>query len=316
MTSRRAFLGAAAGALILPGALLGGAAASGLPAEVRIGYQKEGILAVVKQRATIEARLAQLGAITVRWVEFQYGPPMMEALGAGSIDIGSVGDTPPIFAQAAGAPVVYIAHTQAAQHGILVPANSAVRGVADLKGKTVAIARGSSAHNFTIQALKKAGLAFGDVRPAYLAPAEFVPAFTGGTVDAWAVWDPYFALAELRHGGRAIATSAVDYPSNSFYLANRAFAERQGRVLAAVVDELRLTYVWADQNRAQVAALIAEVTGVELPAQERTVRRLRIELEPIDDAAIAQQQEIADSFAALGLLPRPIVVRDAVWRHP
>ena len=87
-------------------------------------------------------------------------------------------------------------------------------------------------------------------------------------------------------------------------------------MLAAVVDELRLTYVWADQNRAQVAALIAEVTGVELPAQERTVRRLRIELEPIDDAAIAQQQEIADSFAALGLLPRPIVVRDAVWRHP
>ena len=304
------------GVLAVSGVLATGARAQERPAAFRIGYQKGGILAVVKQRRAIEQRLQQVGIADVRWIEFQYGPPLMEALGVGSIDIGSVGDTPPIFAQSAGAAVVYAASTPATNNAILVPAGSPIRTVADLEGKKVAIARGSSSHNFTVQALQRNGLRFADIAPAYLAPADAIAAFSRGSVDAWTVWDPYFALAELRHAARPIATTEKDYASNSFYLANKGFAERHPQVLAAVVDELRRTYAWADANRDAVAALISEVTGVELEAQKRTVDRTIITLKPIDDAVVKQQQAIADTLHALGLIPRPITVRDAVWHAP
>ncbi|BBK32719.1 NitT/TauT family transport system substrate-binding protein/sulfonate transport system substrate-binding protein [Stella humosa] len=315
MTSRRAFLGAAAGALVMAGGLSRPASAAGLPGEFRIGYQKEGVLAVVKQRGGLETRLAGLGVPNVRWVEFSFGPPMMEALGSGAIDLASVGDTPPVFAQAAGANVVYVASTPAAENAIVVPAGSPVSSLAELKGRKVAMARGSSSHNFTFQALKKVGLTFDDITPVFLGQAEASQAMGRGEVDAWAIWDPYFALAELRQGARAIATSATHYPSNSFYLASRVFSDRYGALLGTVIDELRLAYVWADQNRAQAATLIAQATGVEPAAQERTLMRLGIELKPMDEAVIAQQQAIADVFHGLGLIARPIVVRDAVWRQ-
>lgn len=316
MTSRRAFLGAAAGALVLAGGGLGPALARGMPREVRIGYQKEGILAVVKQRGVLEARLAKLGVGKVRWVAFPFGPPMLEALGAGSIDIASVGDTPPIFAQSAGAPIVYIACVPATQNAILVRGDSALRSVADLRGRTVAIARGSSSHNFAMQALAKAGLGFADITPVWLGPADAVAALTRREVDAWTVWDPYVAVAERQHGARAIATTPDDRPGNSFYLANRGFAERHGRLLSAILEELRTTYRWADRNRRRVAAAIAEITGVDRAAQERTIGRLRIALKPMDPAVVAEQQEIADAFHALKLIAHPIQVRDAVWSKP
>lgn len=315
MTSRRAFLGGAASALLLAGSGGMSPALARQPRQVRIGYQKEGILAVVKQRATIEARLAKLGVTRVRWVVFQYGPPMLEALGAGAIDVASVGDTPPVFAQAAGADVVYVAQTPATQNAIVVKANGPVQTVADLEGRRVAIARGSSSHSFAVQALRRGGLSLGDVVPVYLGPAEAVAAFDRGEVDAWTIWDPYFALAELRHGARPIATTA-DHPTRSFYLANRSFAEQQGRLLAAIVDELRATYRWADRNRRRVATLVAQVTGIDRAAQQRTIDRLRIELTAMDAAAIAEQQATADTFRSLGLIERSIVVRDAVWQHP
>lgn len=316
MKSRRLFLSVMAGAVALAGIAAQPAVSAELPKEFRVGFQKGGILAVVKQRGAIESRLAKLGVPNVRWIEFQFGPPMMEALGLGSIDIGSVGDTPPIFAQTAGAAVVYVAYTPATANAILVAENSTIRSVADLKGKKVAIARGSSSHNFTLQALKKNGLAFGDITPAYLSPADAIAAFARGSVDAWTVWDPYFALAELRNKARPIATTAEDYASNSFYLANKNFAVKYGETLAAVVEELQATFAWADKNRDEVATLISEVTGVEIAAQKRTIDRTVIELNPIDDKVIAQQQEIADTFRALELIPRPIVVKDAVWRAP
>ncbi|MGE0716135.1 MAG: PhnD/SsuA/transferrin family substrate-binding protein, partial [Alphaproteobacteria bacterium] len=215
-TSRRAFLGTVAGALIFAGGAARAAGGLGPLNEVRIGYQKEGILAVVKQRGAIEARLAKLGVRKVRWVLFKYGMPMMEALGAGSIDIASVGDTPPVFAQAAGMNVLYVAAAPAAQNAILVAPRSPLRSAADLRGRKVALVRGSSSHNFTIQALKAAGLQFADIVPTFLDPADAERALMRGDVDAWTVWDPYIALAELRHKVRAIATNETIYPSSSF----------------------------------------------------------------------------------------------------
>jgi len=307
--TRRTTLG---GALGLAGlAFTGAARAQQAPKEFRVGYQKGGILSVAKDQSALEQRLKALGVEGVKWVEFQFGPPLLEA-----IDFGTVGDTPPIFAQAAGAKVVYVAVTPAAQSALLVPEGSSIRTLADIKGKKIAFARGSSAHNFTVQLLAKAGLAYTDIVPAYLTPSDAVAAFSRGSVDAWVVWDPYFALAERRQKAHVVATTRDVADSNSFYLANSDFAAKYPQVLAAVIDELTKVTAWAAQNRDKLAAAISAVTGVELEAQRIAVDRADIAVRKITPAVIAQQQEIADAFLKLGLIPKPIVVRDAVWSPP
>src|SRR5690606_7905242 len=188
----------------------------------------------------------------------------MEALGLGAIDIGPVGDSPPVFAQAAGANVVYSAATAASQNALLVPANSPVKSVAELKGKKIAIAKGSSSYNLTVQLLKKAGVRYDEITPVYLTPADAAAAFARGSVDAWTIWDPYFAIAELRQKARVLATDGDVKPSHSFYLANRDFANRHPNVVQAVIEEIGKLTEWSAANRDQLAALISQVTGVDL----------------------------------------------------
>jgi aliphatic sulfonates family ABC transporter substrate-binding protein len=313
MTTRRVLLGTALSALAFAGTAIRPAAAQALK-EFRIGYQKGGIFSVVKQQKVLETRLKAFGIDTVKWIEFQYGPPLMEALGLASIDIGPVGDTPPIFAQAAGANVVYIASSPATESALLVPEHSPIKTLAEVKGKKVAFARGSSSHNLTVQLLAKAGLTYGDITPVYLTPADAAAAFARGSVDAWTVWDPYYALAERRQKARAVATTKDVDGSNSFYLANRDFARRHPEILRAVIEELVKVARWADKNRDKLAAAISEVTGVELEAQQVAVNRATIDILPISERVIAQQQKIADTFHTLDLIPKQIVVRDAVWR--
>lgn len=318
MITRRQTLAGLFGLTILSASAAFATAEAAALKEFKVGYQKgAAILVIAKQREAFEKRLKTLGVDHVEWVEFQFGPPLLEALGAGAVDIGMVGDTPPIFAQAAGADLVYVASAPAAASAIVVPQSSAIQSVKDLKGKKVAIAKGSSSHNLTIQALKKNGLSFEDIEPVYLAPADAVAAFTTGQVDAWSIWDPYLALAETKHGGRAIATTdEPELASNSFYLANRDFAENHPDVLQATLEEIKGVSDWAAQNRDQLARISSEVTGVDLEAQTIASNRIEIELAPITDGTIAKQQNIADTFASLGLIPRKIDVRDIVWAVP
>ncbi len=176
-------------------ALSPGAQAQADTKEIRIGYQKNGVLVITRQREALENHFKPQG-ISVKWVEFSSGPPMMEAMNVGSVDYGAVGDSPPIFAQAAGAAIVYAAAQPIINgSGILVPQNSAIRTIADLKGKRVGFTKGSSAHNVVIQTLEKAGLTYDDITPVYLTPPDAGPAFANGGIDAWAIWDPYFAIA-------------------------------------------------------------------------------------------------------------------------
>lgn len=290
------------------------AVAQEVPKEFKVGYQKSsGILVSARRQQALEQRLKPLGVDSVRWVEFQFGPPLLEALGSGSVDIGTVGDTPPIFAQAAGANLVYVASAPATQTATLVPRDSSLRSVAELKGRKVAIAKGSSAHNFTVQALRRAGLAFTDIEPVYLTPADAAAAFAAGRVDAWTVWDPYYAIAQTRQGARALVTTNEGLASHTFYLANKTTATRSPAVLLAVLDELRRVTTWAAQHRDQLARLTAEVTGVALEAQQIATDRYPIELNPISERIVRQQQDIADTFLALGLIPKAITVADAVW---
>ena len=155
--------------------------------EIRIGYQKNGVLVIARQQATLEKHFASQG-IAVKWVEFSSGPPMLEAMNVGSVDYGAVGDSPPVFAQSAGAAIVYAAGQPITNgQGILVQRNSPIRTIADLKGRRVGFTKGSSAHNIVVQTLEKAGLTYADITPVYLAPPDAGPAFANGSIDAWSI---------------------------------------------------------------------------------------------------------------------------------
>ncbi|AWB19752.1 aliphatic sulfonate ABC transporter substrate-binding protein [Methylobacterium currus] len=306
MIDRRSLLAAA-----LAGAALPARAAAG--DTLRIGYQKNGILVVAKQQGVIEARLKALG-VGVTWVEFSFGPPLLEAISLGAIDLGQTGDAPPIFAQAAGSPLVYVAAQEAAGSGaaVLVQKESPIRSLADLRAKRVAFAKASSAHNLTIAALEKAGLTYRDIEPVTLAPADAAAAFARGSVDAWTIWDPYFAIAEMQPSTRVLSLATDIAKPNNFFLAHKTVAAERGPVLDAALDALSGVARWCEANRGEVAALLSKGTGVPLAATRRAVDRTDYVIGPMTPSVVAEQQRVADRFHALSLIPHPIRIGDAL----
>jgi sulfonate transport system substrate-binding protein len=284
------------------------------PGEIRIGYQKSGVLPLVKERGWLEERFKPRG-IAVKWVEFPFGPPLLEALNVGSIDFGTTGDAPPIFAQAARANLLYVAAIPAsgASEAILVHEDSPIRTLADLKGKRVGFAKASSAHNTTVAALEKAGLAYTDVTPVYLPPADAAAAFARGAIDAWTIWDPYFAIAE-RGKVRILALAKDVHRPNSFFLANREFTGKHPDLVSALNDEFAKASLWAAEHRAEIAVYLSRATGVDLESERRSIDRTAFPVTPITEEIAADQQRIADRFLKLGLIPKPIAVDDIVWK--
>ncbi len=284
--------------------------------EVRFGYQKTGVPVIARQQGTIEKRLASSGT-QVKWVEFTSGPPMMEAISNGSVDFGAVGDSPPIFAQAANANIVYAAASPISNgQGILVPPNSPIKTIADLKGRRVGFTKGSSAHNVVVLTLAKAGLTYDDITPVYLTPPDAGPAFANGSIDAWAVWDPYFAIGEKKQNARILINAYEIGKTNAFFIANRDFANRQPATLREVIAGLSTAATWAENNRDAVAKSLHEITGVPLDIQTLAASRASFAIGSLSEDVIETQQRVADSFYKLGLIPKPIVVRDIVWKAP
>jgi sulfonate transport system substrate-binding protein len=314
MTTRRHLLG---GAVLLAAFAFSPlpAEAQEKPTEIRIGTQKGGFFPAVRQRRTVEEAFKPLG-IEVKWIDFQFGPPLLEAINVGSVDFGFVGDSPPIFAQAGGARIRYVAavksdgNTQA----IIVPKDSPIRTLADLKGKRIAFGKGSSAHNLLVAALEKAGVAWSDITPAPLAPADATAAFVKGSVDAWSIWDPYLSLAELKEGARVIAFDKDVHKPNAFYIAGSDFVEKYPAVVARLNETFASEGRWADAHHEEVARAQAEATGVDIDAVRRFVGRSNYRVVPVDDEVIGSQQAVADRFAKLGLIPKPVAVKDIVWK--
>jgi sulfonate transport system substrate-binding protein len=282
--------------------------------ELRVGYQKTAILLVLKARKQLEQRFEAQG-FSVRWVEFAFGPPLLEALNAGAIDYGYTGDAPPIFAQAAHANLRYVGVIPARGYGqaIVVAKDSPIQTLADLKGKAVAVAKGSSAHNLIVTALEAANIPWTDIKPVYLAPADAASAFVKGAVDAWSIWDPFYAIAELRQGARPLPIDRKATVQNSFFLANGDFLAAHADVVAAINQEVATATTWSADNREETAKLFADASGVDLEAQKRSVDRAEFAFGPLSDKVVAEQQAVADRFQHLGLIPAPIVVRDIVW---
>jgi len=311
---RREFLQLSFGTAAIA-ALSSRARAETAPREIRIGTQKGGFFPAVRQRHTVENFFAPLG-IDVKWVDFQFGPPLLEAINVGSVDFGYVGDSPPIFAQAANARIRYVAavKSEGNTQAIIVPKDSPIRTLADLKGKRVAFGKGSSAHNLLVAALEKAGLTWSDITPAPLAPADATAAFVKGSVDAWSIWDPYLALAELKQGARVIAFDKDVHKPNAFYIASTDFVEKYPAQVARLNAVFATEGVWADQHHEDVAKAQAEATGVDIEAIRRFVDRSNYHVVPIDDEVIKSQQAVADRFARLGLIPKSINVSEIVWK--
>lgn len=286
-------------------------------ATVRIGFQKYGTLILLKARGTLEKRLAAQG-ITVRWTEFPGGPQLLEGLNVGSIDLGTVGEAPPIFAQAAGADLVYIGNEPPSPQAeaIVVPADSPIKDVAGLAGKRVALNKGSNVHYLLVRALEHAGLRYQDIQPVFLTPADARAAFERGSVDAWAIWDPFFAAAQGQLGARVLADGTGLVKNHQFYLAARPYAQAHPEVIKAVLEEIGKIDDWGRSNPREVAAFLAPQVGLELAIAERASLRYSFGAVPVSAQVIAEQQKIADTFHDLKLIPVSLRVSDATLAAP
>lgn len=313
--SRRAALGlglASMAALAAP-AILRAAPASAL----RVGWQKGGLLGLVKGSGAFEKALAQDG-ISVSWAEFTSGPPLLEALSANALDFGYTGNVPPIFAHAARGNLLFVGAAQGSRegHAILVPKDSPIQSVADLKGQKVAFKRGSSAHYATIKLLATAGLTLDDIQPQDLAPPDAIAAFDAGAIGAWTIWDPYFAMAQERPNTRVLLTTELLEPEFNFYSANTEYVQENPDLVAKLVDTIRIT---GEQGQADLPTTIqtfSHETKLPPSVMERFLTRKGSNLGNvsfIQDKHVAYEQGVADEFYNLKIIPRKLDIASVVW---
>ena len=310
-SQRRRLVQGAVTAITLPSLASFSALAQGAPRELRIGHQK-GLLSLLKGRGTLEKRLAPLG-VTVKWTEFTAGPVQLEALNVGSIDFGDVGEAPPIFAQAAGAPLAYVGATvpRPASEAVLVPKGSAIKTVADLKGKKIALNKGSNVHYFLVKLLEKHGLTYADVNPVFLPPSDARAAFEKGSVDAWVIWDPFLAAAEKALDATVLADATGVVGNRAYYFSSLGYVDKNADVLKVVIEELDKVDQWGAANRSALAAELSQLFGIPRPVLELSVSRQKVGTTPITKAILGEQQKIADTFFDLKLIPKRINVLEA-----
>jgi sulfonate transport system substrate-binding protein len=279
---------------------------------LRIGYQKYGTLVLLKARGSLEKRLAPLH-IDVKWTEFPAGPQLLEGLNVGSIDFGTVGEAPPIFAQAAGADLIYVGNEPpaSAAEAIIVPKDSPLKSLPDLRGKKVALNKGSNVHYLLVKLLEKAGVKYSEIDTIFLTPADARAAFERGSVDAWAIWEPFLAAAQKQTGARILADGRGVVDNHQFFLASRAYAKKRPDVVSIVLEEVAAVDQWAKTNQKDAAAALQPQIGLDQATLELALSRGGYGVKPVDDAVLAQQQKIADTFYDLKLIPKRIVVRDA-----
>jgi len=278
----------------------------------RIGYQKYGTLVLLKARGSLEKRLAPMH-VEVKWTEFPAGPQLLEGLNVGSIDFGTVGEAPPIFAQAAGANLIYVGNEPAASaaEAIIVPKDSPIKTIAELKGKKVALNKGSNVHFLLVKLLEKAGVQYRDIDTVFLTPADARAAFERGSVDAWAIWEPFLSAAQRQTGARILADGNGVVSNHQFFLASRPYASKRADVVAIVLEEVAAVDQWVKTNPKEAAAALQPQIGLDQATLELALSRGGYGVTPVSDAVLSEQQRIADTFYDLKLIPNHINVRDA-----
>jgi sulfonate transport system substrate-binding protein len=278
---------------------------------LRIGHQK-GWLSILKGRGTLEKRLAPLG-VNVTWTEFNAGPVQLEALNVGAIDFGDVGEAPPIFAQAAGAPLVYAAATvpRPRLEALIVPKGSPIQTVADLKGKRIAYNKGSNVQYFLAKLLEKNGLKYTDVQSVFLPPPDARAAFEKGAVDAWIIWDPFLAAAQKTLNAQILADATGVANNRGYYFTSREFVTHNADVLRIAIEEVNGIDTWVSKNKAAAAVELAQVLGLDKSITEVYVNRAAYGTAAVTQDILSEQQDIANTFFELKLIPKKLNLRHA-----
>ncbi|KID04963.2 AAA family ATPase [Hafnia alvei] len=282
--------------------------------ELRIGYQKFGNLGMLKARQSLEERFVQQG-VTVLWSEFPAGPQLLHALQNNEIDFGATGEVPPILAQAQNSSLIYVAYEPPSPHSVamVVAQNSLIYHCSDLRGKRIAVNRGSNVHYLLLQMLDEHGLTLDDVRVNYtplrypLTPSDF------HSVDAWMMWDPLLSDAQLSGDMRIIEDGHGKVLNQQFYLSRRDFAQRSADLLKIVLDELKQTGIFIATHPENAAQLLSQELGLPQASLALALSRSQHEPRAINRTVMRDQQTIADRFYALGLISKAIKIREAVW---
>jgi len=282
---------------------------------IQIGYQKFGTLNILKAEETLEKELEPLG-FTVKWTEFPGGPQLLEALNVGSLDFGHTGEAPPIFAQAADAPLIYFANEPSNPRGeaIIVPKDSPIKSVEDLKGKKVALNKGSNVHYLLVKALEKHGVDYEEIETAFLPPSDARAAFEKGAVDAWVIWDPFLAEAERKTGARILVDGTGLVNNREFFLASESFAKEHTEVLDVIYKEIEKAEQKVQENQKESAEFLAPQIGMDKETLEIVLGRRTYGIEKVTDEVISDQQKIADQFYDLKLIPKEIDTTEAVLK--
>jgi sulfonate transport system substrate-binding protein len=281
---------------------------------LRIGCQKSSLLLnLMRANGHLQERLAP--GVHVVFKEFPAGPQLLEAMNVGGVDFGHAGETPPIFAQAAGVPLMYVACEEESprSEAILVPVDSPITSVKELKGKRIALNKGSNVHYLLVRALESAGVGYDEIQPVFLPPADARAAFESHSVDAWVIWDPHYAAVEQAGIGRVLVDGVDLVTNRGFYLASRTLANEHAEVLRVVISELAAISNWVEENQDASVEFLANLMGMDAATVARAEKRRRYGINPIDPAIIEYQQKLADTLLRLGLIPRPINVSEVVW---
>lgn len=269
---------------------------------LKVGDQKGGVKSLLTA-----AKLLQGTPYKIEWATFTSGPPLLEAASASAIDAGRVGNTPPIFAAAAKAKikVISVSRSNVEREAVLVPSDSPLQDVAALKGKTIGVAKGTSAHGQLLNTLHRNGLSTKDVKLSFLQPAEAYAAFTQRTIDAWAIWDPYTAQAQLEAHARVLADGRGASNGLGFLTASTTSLGDPGKNSALRDFAVRVVKAqkWADKHREEWAQAWATETGLKLEVAQKAVEAGRDLPIALDDAVVASEQQLADAFTDEKTLP-------------
>lgn len=303
--------------------LIGGVLSAGVASAnetVSISYQRSSTLFILlKRTGALEKKLNALG-YNVSWHEFSTG--LLQSLNAGSVDLhADVADAFALFTQAANAPLTYYAEETSAPtaQAIIVPPDSPIHSVADLRGKRVAVSKGSGCNFLLLSALAKAGLTINDIQVRYLEAPDALAAFRGGNIDAWAIWDPFLAAQQRDAHVRVVADGSGGVAQyNRFYTATTAFADKHPDVLRIVFDELNATGKWVKAHPQEAAQILGPVWGnIPGPTVELANSRRSYEIVPVKRDQLAEQQRIADTYRAAGLIPAALKATDIrIWTPP
>lgn len=282
---------------------------------ITVGYQKSALtLLIVRQQKLLEQQFPEA---KIQWKEFPAGPQMLEALSVGAVDLGFVGNTPPIFAQAAGKNISYVAYEAVPirSQALIIPNNSSITTLADLKGKRIAVQKGSSSHELLGKILAKANLTWSDIVPVWLAPADARAAFDQHALDGWVIWDPFLAVAERDTKAKVLIDGASFPATYQFYISNPHYLNAHPDVVSKFITVANNANTWMTQHPEQTITYYAQAIGQDPNIAKKSLdkRPKDITIRAVNSNILHSQQQIADSFYTVKLIPQKIDIQKAAW---